>query len=266
VSPDFERAILAVVGALLEILPLSRSGHEALASLLLSVSTSPVSARLSGAGAALGAIVYFRKRIEHIASARRSPPGGAPVAPGKRSDAALMATSTVGFLVVDVGLRGHAAAWAVDPELVGATLLVMALALASTLWAREGDRDAPGLLGALVVGCVQGAAVLPGLSRIGVGLVCLLWLGVRTPRVLELCVLLLMPGWLVSLAFGHGRTMPPASDAWAAHAATLVAAAVIGFWAVRVVDGAVRRRLVPLFSLYLLPLALATLAFGYARA
>jgi undecaprenyl-diphosphatase len=113
-----------------------------------------------------------------------------------------------------------------------------------------------------MVGAAQGAALLPGLSRSSMTLTSLLWLGVRAPRAVELCFLIWLPAGLASLLINRAGGPCPDKQMAALAMSTAMGAALAALYVLR---AAATRRLLPAFSLYLVPLAFATMAWGYAR-
>ncbi len=264
---------LALAGAATDILPLSSGGHLALASLLLGVDVQPAVSVAIGAGSWLACVIYLRRSgattLRGLASLGRrvgtTGSRGTPWTDGERTAGSVL-VATLSLVAVDGSLRTIVPVWGREPTLIGASLLLTAIALASTLWAPAGDWGAPTLLGAAMVGAVQGAAILPGLSSPAVGLASLLWLGVRRERAFELCFLIAIPASaLLALTARPLATLRPLEGS-ALEAATLTAlVAATCFLPLYALQRAVTRRLLPLFSVYLVPLAVATLAWGYAR-
>ncbi len=277
--PFLWTAAMAVGGAATEVLPLSAGGHAALATLLLGVDADARAELACATGAWLAKVIFFRTQIAATAEGargglRKSPRPSPPSTQGRAGpgDASLVGVATVALVAVGLAVRDHMPAWGYEPTLVGASLLVTALALASTLWAPQGDREAPTPWAVLLVGAVQGVATLPGLSGPALVLASLVWLGVRRERAFELCFLLVIPGEAVLLL---ARSLGPAARGSLASSGgaveitrfvlVMALAAVVGGGCLQALRAAVERRLLPLFSLYLVPLAVATMAWAYAR-
>ena len=260
---------------------MSSDGHMALAQMLLGEETSRAFGAVARGGTLGATLLVLRKRalwsleegLRGIArpSLWRETPGG--------RDALTILVATVPTAIVGLALRRSAEAWSSSPAVIGGCLLLSAAAVASTSVAssahRPGtaERDVPTVIGALIVGLAQGATVLPGLSRSAMTLAALMWLGVRAERAFELSFLMAIP----VLA---GTAILDAIDAIDAHAGAgaaafsgdapaLIAGAVAAFVVGLVALSAVRRIVIggklPLFAFYLVPLAIATLAWGYAR-
>jgi undecaprenyl-diphosphatase len=114
------------------------------------------------------------------------------------------------------------------------------------------------------MGVAQGSAVVPGLSRTGLTIASLVWMGVREERAFELSFLAAIPALTGAavVAGTHARFVGES-------ALVLGAAAVIAFacasLALRVLRAVTDAGKIHWFAVYLAPLALATLAWEYAR-
>jgi len=253
---------VALAESAAELLPLSGAGHAYLLDALLGLELREGTTVALVGGTWLAAVIFFRKPLQ--AALRdgllglRHPSGLGQTQGGR--DAKAVALATLALWAVAFGVRDHIGAWGRDLTLVGASLLFSAAAVGSTQLAPSGDRDAPTAWGALIVGAVQGVALLPGVSRTGVALASLLWLGVRRERAFELSFLMAIPtGQLALFLVGTpGAQLLPTLAL-----ALLVAAFGVGVLAL--LRAVIVRHLLPLFALYLLPLALATLAWAHAR-
>jgi undecaprenyl-diphosphatase len=169
--------------------------------------------------------------------------------------------SAVVAFVADRVLAGSA--YSGSPYVVGACLAVSALAVASTRFAPSQDAS-PGWAAAVVMGVAQGSAVVPGLSRTGLTIASLVWMGVGEARAFELSFLAAIPA-LAGAALVAGVQARFVGES----ALVLGAAAVIAFafasLALRLLRTVATVAKVHWFAVYLAPLALATLAWEYAR-
>lgn len=250
--------------ALTWVLPLSSSGHLALARLLFGVGTRDVSASFFVQLGILGGTLWvLRVRARDalagafggVTQARRffTTSGG--------QDAfvvlvALLPTSALRWALSDTALD-----WGDSPWAVGAGLAVTTALLLSTLWAGRGQVEFPGWGTALALGVGQGLAVLPGVSRSAATLCIALWFGVQRGRAFELSMLVALPLLLGSLALElpHGLGAPTLSGALAG-----LVAALVSIPALRFLARAVESDWFPWFALWVGPLAIATLAMARA--
>ncbi len=135
--------------------------------------------------------------------------------------------------------------------------------LASTRWARVGDREQPSFAGALLMGVCQGMAVVPGVSRSGSTIAAALWLGVGPGRAFELSMLMSLPAVLGALLV-ESRPMESGSGDLVHAAIAGLVALVFGVVALLVLRRATVRGHFALFALWVLPVAVATLAMAKA--
>ena len=159
-----EAALLGVVQGLTEFFPVSSSGHLAMFRILLGdEEQTDLLFEIAVHVATLAAIVFFyRRRIaELVAGCLR----GAPAA---RDYAGKLAVASVPAGVVGVIGRDWIAAQFANPILIGSALLATGCAVYSTRFTTSrATAMAPGWCEALVIGCAQALAILPGVSRSG---------------------------------------------------------------------------------------------------
>jgi len=274
--PAFEEtACLGLLHGLAEFLPISSDGHIALAETLLDLRDGATGG-LSGAerltlhaclraGSLLAALVYFRTRIAGIAvelwHCLRS--WQLPRAGGPGGDAVIILCASVPTALLGLALQPVLLRWHARPLAIGFGFIVTALLLTSTLWARAGSRSSISLSGAAVLGVAQGLACLPGLSRSAASLSTVAWLGVRPDRAFELAMLATLPASLgtLGLQLWAGDGAAEAALPLILGAVAAFGAGLLGLWLMRRL---VARSLLPWLSLWMLPVALATLALAKA--
>ena len=261
-----EALLLGLVQGITDFLPISNEGHLALAQMLFGDGISLAMAVFLQAGTLSATLLGVRKRATGaITEALRGVvrPSLLKDTQGGR-DAVVVLLATIPTGIVGILLRGPSELCARSPTLLGACFLGSALAIGSTYWAPPGKKDSPCHWGSILVGVLQGAAVLPGLSRSAVTIAALLWLGLPGARAFELSLLVSLP-MLAGAKFLGARHDFHGTDSVAALLLGSCAAFVTGLAALHLLRVAVVRRLVPVFAVYLLPLGVATLAWGYAR-
>lgn len=263
----FEHAILlGILQGLTEFLPISSDGHLALAQLVLDVEEGGLTLTvLLHAGTLLATLIYFRQRIAlvladlwHKLRLRRLP---APGAPGW--DAVVVLAATIPTGIMGLLLRDTVARWTEQPLATGFGFIATALVLTSTLWARPGTLSSASLWAALVLGIAQGLAVAPGLSRSGSTIAAALLLGIRSDRAFELSMLMSIPAVAAAILLEltgaeplRGQALPLMSGA--------VMALGVGLIALGLLRRVVSRGHLAWFALWVLPVALATLALAKA--
>jgi undecaprenyl-diphosphatase len=258
--------LLGILHGLTELLPVSGEGHLALARTLLELDPSGLSLSvLIELGTLLAVLAYFRHRIVQVLrdlwlelACGRLPHAGMP---GR--DALLVCVAAVPAGIIALLLRAAVTGWSERPLAIGFGFIVTSLLLISTLWTRPGTLSSPSLAAAALLGVAQGLACAPGLSRSGSLIVAALWLGVRPERAFELSMLISIPALAAPILL---QLFAP--DALTGHALPLLVGVSVAFGA-GLVSLAILRRAVlnghlSWFALWLLPLALATLALAKA--
>ena len=265
-SPLEQALILGLVQGLTEFLPISGDGHLALAQLLLDVDGGGLTLSvLLHAGTLLATVVYFRERIARLLAdlARHLRRGRLPAPAAASWDAVLILLATLPTGVIGLLLRDKVASWTQQPLVTGFGFLVTACVLTSALWTKAGTRAAPSLPGALLLGVAQGLAVVPGISRSGVTIVVALWLGLRPERAFELSMLMGVPAVAAAIVLELCAGAPLPSHGLALAAGLLVSLGV-GYLALGLLRRVMAAGGIAWFSLWVLPLALATLALAKA--
>lgn len=240
-------AALGAVQGLLEWLPVSSEGAVALARTALGAAPDVATryALFLHAGTAVAAATFYRAELVRLI--RRTPTWSPRAAFDTDSaDLSFFGIATVVSAVVGIG--GYLALAEVADQAAGGVFVaaIGALLLATGLFMRlaeeraTGRRDRPGLLDALLVGVLQGLAVLPGVSRSGTTVSALLLRGHEGEASLRLSFVLSIPaaagaGLLVVLDDGVGTVgLGPALLA-------LAVSAVVGYLAVGALVALVRR-------------------------
>ncbi|WP_199243345.1 undecaprenyl-diphosphate phosphatase [Halopenitus persicus] len=256
-------AVLAgIVQGVVEWLPVSSQGNLAL--VLTAVGTDPqVALQLAlflQVGTTLSAATYYRS---DIATAFAAAPGWRPRSAYDADNAivsyvivACLMTGLVGIplYIFAVDLAGQLTGGVFIAAIGVLLLLTGALQLASESVAM-GGRETPTLLDSLLVGGVQGVAILPGVSRSGVTTSALLFRSYEPPAAFRLSFLLSIPASLAAAALtvaGAGG-LPGISPVAAAVA--LSVSAVVGYLTIDALMRVVER--VPFWAVCV---ALGTLA------
>lgn len=264
--------LLAAIQGLSEALPVSRSGHDAVAWLWLEPGRN---------GPQLETFLHFATASALIFAARRrlSDAGRAGLLaltrPGLfRSSAAAydaaivlgaLGTSMVSSSLVDIVARY----WMTTPVAVGFGLLLTGLLLATTALADATRseamlQDKPSMFFALLLGFGQGMSSLPGGSFLGVTLVMASWMGMKNDFALDLALLLSAMGlYTKSLhAMFQGPILP---DIPGAALAVAFFTAFLGTTvALRATRFVLEKRALALTACWTVPLGLAILAYSRA--
>jgi len=261
-----EALVLGLIQGLTEFLPVSSDGHLALAGFLFGFQESGLTLTvLLHAGTVLATALVLRERVGRtiIAGVKGLFRPSTFVREEAGQDALFVLAASVPTGVIGLCLRDAVAQWTHSPLIVGVGFLITALVLASTAWAPSGQNEHPSVRAALIVGTMQGLAVAPGVSRSGLTIASLLFLGVQRGRAFELSMLMSLPvivGAILLEAVSHLAEM---SGLGVAAMGTVVAFAS-GVAALLVLRRIVVGGRFHWFALWVMPLALATLAMARA--
>lgn len=204
--------VFAILEGVTEVLPISRSGHAAVARVWIGgIAGIGGTAAAPWAGVVnlavvLAILVLVRRRLA------RALTEGVRVASRRSIVEASPATRDAGVMALGAGVSAIAGAltlprvelWQDSPTATGIGIVLSGLALASTAMVPGGAAQVfgrphaanPTLLGAAVVGVAHGMAIFPGASRVGAALTLLLWMGTRPARAVDLALAITAPGLL----------------------------------------------------------------------
>jgi undecaprenyl-diphosphatase len=196
--------LLALVQALTEFLPISSSGHLALAGFFFGWDYQGLVMDLAvHLGTLVAVVLYFRDDLLRIARALLAIRPGRPLDAEQRLGLGI-GIATVPAALVGVSMTDAFAESLRHPLLIAATTAGFALVL---WWAdarRRGARDeyAVGIGGALFAGAMQALALVPGVSRSGITMTAALMLGLTRTAAARYAFLMSIP--ITALATAHG--------------------------------------------------------------
>jgi undecaprenyl-diphosphatase len=265
-SPLEQALILGVVQGLSEFLPISGDGHLALAQLLLEVEGGGLTLTvLLHLGTLIAATVYFRERLAAtlLDLGKQLRRGRLPAPAAAGWDAVLVLIAALPTGIIGLLARDTIASWTEQPLVTGFGFIVTACLLSSALWTKPGTLTSPSLPGALLLGVAQGIAVVPGISRSGITIVAALWLGLRAERAFELSVLMSVPVVAAAILLELVVSTSPTPHALS-FAAAVVTSLGFGYLSLGLLRRALGAGNIAWFALWVLPLALATLALARA--
>lgn len=265
-GPYGDAALLGVVQGITEFLPISSDGHLALAELLFKLKAGGLTFNVMlHAGTLLATLIMLRREVGLAVSgglAALVKPSRFRETSGGR-DALVVILASLPTAVIGLLLRDPVERWTNSPLAIGLGFLGTTAALMLAHASTPGDREQPSLAGALAIGFAQGLAVLPGLSRSGSTIAVALLLGVRRERAFELSMLISLPA-IVGALILEGRHIPGTPFPGLPALVGTVVAFVTGLFAL----GLLRRIVVGgrfgWFAFWVGPLALATIALGFA--
>lgn len=264
--------ILGIVQGLTEFLPVSSSGHLALLERLFGLSGGNLRFEVFvHLGTLVAVVVAFRARIAKLLRAVFRARVYGERGRLRFSDehlrlALLLLLATVPAAVIGLLFDDAVERAFQSPVAVSAFLLVTGAVLFATRFVRAGG-ERMNWWRALVVGCAQAVAILPGVSRsgstIGAGIYC----GVRQEDAAEFSFLLSIPvilgAGLLKFRDALREGIPPAELLTLAAGGLL--AAVSGYLSIKLLLGVVRRRRLEYFAYYCWAAGLAGLAWFLTR-
>lgn len=260
-----QAVLLGIIQGLTEFLPVSSSGHLALAEAYLRIPGGGIGvAVLLHAGTLLAILLVFpdgwKRLVRGAFALLRSPFHPARWSQDARL-AALVGCATIPGAVVGLTLEHRIETAFGDPRVVGGLLLVTAAILFATR--RTGDGiGAVGFRVAWMVGLVQACAILPGISRSGSTIAVALLIGVARPAAAEFSFLAAIPLIAGSLVL----TLPElGSDLSGGGAVSLVVGFItsflVGWAALAWLVSLVRRGQLHWFGLYCAAVGVAVLVW-----
>jgi len=260
-DPHLVAVVVGLIQGVFEWLPISSEGNVAIA--LTALGSAP-GAAVSYAlfvhlGTALSATAYYRDEVG-TALASWSSLRASSAFDGETATLSFVVLATAASSVV--GLVALLALEAVVTELTGGAFvaLIGGLLVATGLLQRFADarslatRETPDALDALLVGGLQGLAILPGVSRSGTTTSALLLRGHDGPASFRLSFLLSIPAALIGGSVGVVRAGGVGVSPTAALVA-LVVAATVGYATIDLLMRVVRR-----VAVWLLCVGLGSLA------
>lgn len=271
---SLQAALLGAIQGLTEFLPISSSGHLVLFQKLFGLHEAQLFFDVClHIGTLIAVVAFFHREIQSLLASmvrflslglkrrltfRRINEDGA------MKLAMLIIVGSVPTAVIGLFLKGHADRIFASVFLVGWMLLVTGLLLWATRRLRGEGRGIPEftISMALLIGFVQGVAILPGISRSGSTIAVALFLGLNRPTAARYSFLLSIPAILGALLL----SLRDLSGAAAFTPPVLIGAAtacVVGYLALALLVYIVNRGRMHLFAPYCWLAGLTALFFGY---
>lgn len=253
-----QAVFLGVIQGLTEFLPVSSDGHLSAAEMLM-----PAFAQVGvlfdvmvHVGTLIAVFVFFRKMlVEDVSGLLASDPG-------RRREAwrlaLLVVAGTIPTGLVGLMLKRAVEASKQNPRFVGVMEIATGLCLLLSLFARDRGRERHETTAwdAVLIGIVQGLAVLPGLSRSATTIAFALLVGLSRQWAVTFSFLLLLPAVLGASVLELGGAWSERGGAFFAgsdFAKYLVGAAVagvVGYFAIGWLIRAVQAKRLHWFALY----------------
>lgn len=194
--------LLGIIQGITEFLPISSSAHLILARAFFGWETPPEFGLAFDVALHIGTLVailaFFRAEILSMTRALPQAVSSNPPAPGRLLQ--LIVIGTIPIVVVGVLMSDRAEALLRQPPVAAVALAVGAIAMlvAERLGPRTRSETDLRWSDAVLIGCAQAAALIPGMSRSGSTIAVGLFLGVRRDAAARFTFLLAIPATMAA--------------------------------------------------------------------
>ncbi len=249
----FHAALLGLVQGLTEFLPVSSSGHLAIAQHFLPGFEQPglLFDVLLHAATTLAVIIYFREDVWKLLSCffRKD-----SYALDDRHTFWMLVLGSIPTAVIGLSFKDFFEGLFENLPVIGCMLLLTAMLLIVAERVRKDGRQLPDLKvnDALLVGAVQGLAIIPGISRSGSTIACLLLRGIDGEAAARFSFLLALPAVGGAMLLSLKDLQQVSSSELPAYGLGALIAFVSGLFAIRCLMNVVRRKRLFGFAVYCL--------------
>ncbi len=266
---SLQAMILGVVQGLTEFLPVSSSGHLVLAREFLGLETAenPAFEVVVHLGTLASILVVMRGVVWQVTRAlplllQQKKWAQSFVSNQGFRLLVFLVPATIPTVFVALLLKDQIDAAFTSPQLAAAMLLVTAIVLLTTRFAKASKVGASlGLRTAFLMGVAQSIAIIPGISRSGSTIAIGIWSGSEREQVGAFSFLMAIPA-ILGAAILHGRNIADSSISLAALASGFVASFLTGSLALVLLLKLVKRGHLWIFSPYLLVVGGGYLVFS----
>ncbi len=224
--------ILGLAQGITEFLPVSSSGHLFLLQTWQGVAPSITLEILLHVGTLVAVIGFFWKEILRIIR-EMFLKGGDKL--GWKLLTATIFTAPLGLLIQEYFSSE------MTIPLVGITLVITAILIVAAEWFRPKKIQIFSWNIALVLGLIQGIAVLPGISRSGLTIAFLIFLGIGRRKSAEISFLLSIPTIIGALVFSFGEadfsSLTVDMSVWIGCVVSAIAAVGAIAWMLKLIEG-----------------------------
>ncbi len=256
----WQALILGILQGLTEFLPVSSSGHLALAQMLF----DRMGAAFSQPGVVFDAMLHVGTALAVVFAERRQIKRWLTSRDGSRM-LLLLVVGTLATAVFAFPLKDLAKSFFANPMAVGIALIITGAVVFSTRFLKGGVvvEKSTTWKHAALVGLIQGLAVFPGISRSGSTIAAGLGSGLDRQWAARFSFLLSVPAiagaTLVELISERDALAAGGAEFWLAVLIGGMAAAVTGYIALRLVIRLVSSELFDRFAWYCIPLGILVL-------
>lgn len=258
-------AILSFLQGIAEFLPISSSGHLVLGKSMLGL--GEVGMRLDiflHVGTLFAIFAFYRAIVGRLCRAAVGLDGKSALAEAW-TYAAKIVLSAIPAGVVGILLKDQLETIFASPKMVGGALMFTGLVLTLTRFQPRGDRDVS-FLRALLMGFAQAVAILPGVSRSGMTLAAARASKVNAEKSAEFSFLMSAPPIagaalleILKALKADGAATECLETGWGLCVFGSVVAAVVGYFALKLLVSSLKGRWFWLFGPYCLAAGLLTL-------
>ncbi|MCP4647095.1 MAG: undecaprenyl-diphosphate phosphatase [bacterium] len=253
----FGMLILSIIQGITEWLPVSSSGHLALAQHYFFGEVPVIYDMGMHVGTMLAVLLYFREKILGMLFSFLK-------FDTKSKEFRLILLLILGSIptaIIGFSFKGFFVSMYANPFLVGAGLVVTSLILFSVKFSSSKKAE-PNEKNAIAMGIGQGLAVAPGISRSGTTITAGLQMGMSWKEAATFSFLLAIPAILGATFFLLLET-PADSIDWGLMSVGLIGSFLSGFASIHILLNFIGRKTFPLFGVYCLLLGILVMAMNY---
>jgi undecaprenyl-diphosphatase len=257
--------IFGIVQGLTEFLPVSSSGHLALGRMLFPGFQSPglLFEILLHVATACAIIIFLRKDIKQIITSVVKPGGNDNNLNGARL-LGMIIISSIPTAALGLGLKSFAEGAFSNKLILAGAYIVTGTLLVTTMFLKAGKRDINEIRisDALIIGVVQGLAVIPGVSRAGSTIAVAIFLGVLPIAAAKFSFLISLPAIFGAILLESRTLISTVSEIPSSlipYAFGMISAGVIGYMALKILFAVTGKMRLNLFAPYCYLLAIAIL-------
>ena len=262
-----EAIVLAVIQGLTEFLPVSSSGHLVMAQHWFGQfnETNLLYDVMLHMATVTAILLYFWQDLLTLGKGYV----GLPTEPGsmfhgsERQTIHYVVLASVPTAIIGLGVQSFGFEKLATPSLVAVMFLVTGI----ILWVARGETSARKAKemrpwDALLIGLIQGVAVLPGISRSGSTIAGGIVLGLDRELAARFSLLISIPAIVGATLLEVMKVFGQAHDSIGTYVLGMGVAALVGYWSIGVILRLVRQNYFYLFSYYLWPLGIGILLWG----
>ncbi|MCW4005876.1 MAG: undecaprenyl-diphosphate phosphatase [Candidatus Bathyarchaeota archaeon] len=259
-----QTVLLGLIQGISEWLPISSTAHLKLAGIYLGLDVTPLFNIILHAGTLMVVVFFFRHEVKALLSALFR-------LDFKSENGQLIpriAVATIPTAVIALLYDGFLESTARTIPIIACTFLIGATVVYSTKFSKEINPGLPYSI-VLLMGAAQGFAIFPGLSRSGITISTALLFGLRREKAFKFSFLLSIPaiaGDLIYEFYSSRGQFAVGGLGTVEVLAGVVAAMVVGYFALKLLAKLVRGKKFHLFAFYTWALGIALLIITFLTA